>query len=358
MNIEELENEVCQDIPSKFNLYKWAKENPDTTIAHAIKRTQKIFDDADEIFFGFSGGKDSTLTTELAILELKIRRKRAKVGIDRDGNDRVDPLDEKWLGKRLYGNSMDSEWVWSHAIEHTKEFLQEHGPGKFNIDGSSYFGNDIIKTRLGPVEVRKVYEEIYEDKIKSLDDYGLKYINVEIKGDDTISMFYKCLMIGWQSGVTFGESRITSWDTDKKDIWIRPMPIKDELSGFDPITNFNIYENNLVPLESLSKEMQELRIQEESVIDKNDIKMVPNFGLGNHDLELQGYPVDFQNWTFINQDEDNEQDLFARWLLECFPNGTQIYNLVALRAAESFDRYTILKQSDYNTGEYASSKID
>lgn len=182
-------------------------------------------------------------------------------------------------------------------------------------------------------------------------------IHEVVKGDNTINMFYKCLRLGWQSGVSFGESRLTSWDKDKEDMWIRPMPKKEEL-GMDVITNDNIKEANLVLLSSLSPEMQEVKRQEGSVIEIDGVELVPNFGFGAKDLELKGYEsVQFSCWTFEAQDEDNEQDTFTRWLLESLPSGTQAYNLVSLRASESFDRYTILRQSDYSTGHYATYSI-
>ena len=86
--------------------------------------------------------------------------------------------------------------------------------------------------------------------------------------------------------------------------------------------------------------------------------MVPNYGLGNRPLSIKGYEnIPFRAWYFENMAEDYEQETFGTWMLKQFPKGTQIYNLVSLRASESFDRYTILKQSDYSTGEYASQKL-
>lgn len=304
-DVTELDKELCaRNVPSGFDIYAWSKEHPDRAISHAVRRIENIFDEADEIFFGFSAGKDSTLTAELAILELKRRWSRVENAVGRDGSEGTDPLDEKWVGKKLWGNSMDCEWIWTDAINHSIEFIQQHGP----------------------------------------------------LGDDTINMFYKCLRLGWQSGVSFGESRLTSWDLEKKDMWIRPMPTKEEL-GLDVVTNETIRTANPVPLHTLSKEMQDLRVQDESVFVSDGVEVVPNFGLGSHDLDLKGYEsIDFTGWTFENQDEDDEQDSFTKWVLESFPAGTNVYNLISLRAAESFDRYTILKQSDYSTGEYAYTK--
>ena len=292
---------VCKEnVPTGFDIYGWAKQNPDRTIAQAVFRLEKIFDLADEVFLGISGGKDSSLTAELAVLELKRRWARVAAGVNRYGEKEVDPLDAKWVGKKLWGNSQDCEWIWTDVINYIKRFVKRHGP----------------------------------------------------LGDNTINVFYKCLRLGWQSGVTFGESRLTSWDLNYKHMWIRPMPTKEEL-GVDVITNENITVANPVPLDYLSPELQAMRVEEGSVFEKDGVKLVPNFGLGCKHLKWKGYDVDFTCWTFENQDEDNEQESFASWILQAFPEGTQIYNLISLRAAESFDRYTILRQSDYSTGEYA-----
>lgn len=303
LEFEKLDMEVCKsNIPTEFNIYHWARENKDTSIAHMISRIEKIFDNADEIFVGISGGKDSALTAEFAILELKRRWARVEAGINRHGEKEIDPMDSKWLEKKIWCNSMDCEWIWSDAISYIVRFVKNHGP----------------------------------------------------LGDNTINMFYKCLRLGWQSGVSFGESRLTSWDLSQKDMWIRPMPKKEEI-GIDVLTNESLKTANPVPLNSLSEEMQKMRIEDGSVFKINGVDHVANYGLGSKSLKWQGYNVDFNCWTFENQDEDNEQESFSSWILSTFPPGTQIYNLVSLRAAESFDRYTILRQSDYSTGEYAKN---
>lgn len=305
-NSEKVDQKLTEEVvPSGKNIYAWANENPDSSIAHAINRIEKIFDEADEVFFGFSAGKDSSLTAELSILELKRRRARVEAGCDRKGDKKIDPLDLKWKNKKLWANHMHCEWVWTDAIDHTDDFVKRHGP----------------------------------------------------LGDDTVNFFYKCLRLGWQSGVTFGDSRLISWDPENKDMWIVDMPEKDVV-GVDIVTHDTIKTANPVPLSSLSEEMQNLRRQDGSVFEKDGVELVPNFGLGNHDLKMKGYEnIPWRGWYFEEMAEDYEQETFGTWLLESFPAGTSIYNLVSLRASESFDRYTILKQSDYTTGQYASSKL-
>ena len=258
-----------------MDIYKWAEKNPKTSIAAAIKRIQNIFDESDEILIGFSGGKDSSLTLQLCILELK-RRKEIK--------------DTKWMNKKLWVNFMHSEWLFTDVIKFVNRFVKDNK----------------------------------------------KYINC----------FYKCLQLGWNSGVTFGDDRLVSWDENKRSEWITPMPTSKD-TGFDVITNKNIKECNLVPLASLDENLQNMRIKDDSIVIKNGVKYVANFGLGNECLNEK-----FDAWTFKGQDEDFEQETFGEWFVTRFPNNYVIYNLVSLRAEESFDRYTILKQADLNTGKY------
>ena len=86
---EILKKNVEMLIPTGWNIYEWCKKHPDTTIAHALKRVEKVFDFSDAIHCGFSGGKDSTVTANLACLELNLRKLRVEVGIDRDGQPQL-----------------------------------------------------------------------------------------------------------------------------------------------------------------------------------------------------------------------------------------------------------------------------
>ena len=48
---------VSEMIPSGWNIYEWARNHTDTTIVHALKRIEKIFDFSSEIMLGFLAGK-------------------------------------------------------------------------------------------------------------------------------------------------------------------------------------------------------------------------------------------------------------------------------------------------------------
>lgn len=160
----EIDKLVCEEnVPSGFNIYKWSRKHPETAISHSIKRLEKIFDNNDELLFGFSTGKDSTLSASMAILELKRRWARVKAGISRDGSDNIDPLDQKWVGKKLMGNSMDCEWIWSNAIEYAERFIQEHGPGVYELAGKRFGGNDLhITSNQEVLSTRDIYNRIQE----------------------------------------------------------------------------------------------------------------------------------------------------------------------------------------------------
>lgn len=381
----EIDAQVCnENMPTGKDLYKWARENEDRAIAMAVKRVENIFDDADEITFGFSGGKDSTISANLAVCELKRRYKRVINMIDRNGDIKIDERDAKWVEfynngelkngakhieeleeviinnpesvrfKKLWYNTQNCEWWFTDAANHALEFVNEHGPKIIKLGNKEYRSIDVVKLKDGSYDIAmNIYSRVMSGETIET-NIALNKENVSIVGggDDTINVMYKCLSIGWQSGVSFGDDRLISWDIKKKDMWITPMPTKEEL-GVDPITNYNIHRVNPVPLKSLTKEMQEERIKDGSVFIEDGVEYVAHYGLGNEDYPtLMG--VDFTCWTFYNQNEDHEQETFGHWFQGRFPEGTTLYNLVSLRASESFDRYTILKQSDYSTGHYAT----
>lgn len=157
---EEILQENCDTmIPTKWNIYKWAEKHPDTTIAHSLKRIEKIFDFSDALQLGFSSGKDSTVSANLACLELNLRRLRVKYGIDRDGNHRIDPLDAKWANKRLTMAMTDAEVVFTYSNNYAKRFLQNMGPNaKYKLGESEYNKDDIIHLADG---TKDTAENIY-----------------------------------------------------------------------------------------------------------------------------------------------------------------------------------------------------
>ena len=430
-NADDIDKEVCEKyVPSGYNILRWVKEHPDRSISQSFKRIENIFDEYDEVLVSFSGGKDSTLSSEMAMLELNRRKARCAAMIDRHGNKitkkaigeyekavkngykaafkireaKKDSLrdigefvessnqnedttnyseddkkfkivaeflayDKKWENKKVTMLSQDCEWIFTDAILHGERFFKLHGQRKFNCNFDErgfVFGDEIIKTDKGIFTAKEIYDGVTNGEVYRLSYHCGKVVDknnfteAEDSGEDSLNLFYKCLPLGWTNGVCQGDTRLTSWDESKKDMWIRPMPTKESMGGFDIITMDNISRCNLVPLNSLDEATRNKRIEEDSVITiEDEITMmsrdfVPHFGCGNKSVKLTGFDIDIDVWCWDGLDEDLEQNLFTDFYLSSFPEGTKVANLVSLRSAESFDRFSILKQSDYRTGHYAT----
>lgn len=152
---------VAKCVPSGWDIYEWCRQHPDTTIAAGLRRVEKIMDftDGGALMAGFSSGKDSTVSANLALLELSLRNLRVEACVDRHGEPRVDPLDAKWYGQRLYAMQTDAEVVYTSSNEYTKRFLERYGPNdRFEICGKSYGGDDMVPLMGGgTMKAREVY---------------------------------------------------------------------------------------------------------------------------------------------------------------------------------------------------------
>lgn len=348
--IKEIERELTdKHIPSGWNIYEWAAENPDTTIANSLKRVEKVFDRTDAIYIGASGGKDSTLAQELASLELLRRRDRVERQIKRDGTPGIDILDAKWAhhllpegelkesfdirygtrARRILLTSMDAEWIYTATEEALLNFMAIHGPD----------------------------------------------------GNDTVDMFWFCLQLGWQNGTSFSDARLNSWDPDKTEMWIRPMPIMAD--GTQVISNDTMNSVNLVPAGEISLAAYDYFKNQGSLVTIKGQEFISNFGYGSlenkHTGTLMGAP---------GLDEDFFQEFFSKWFANISavlfgtnsipelikttsePDEKEVWelkaheyqgfyatpvSLISLRASESFDRRTILLQGEYSTGQYSRS---
>lgn len=335
----QMENVVAM-IPTQWNIYEWAENHQDTTIAHALKRVEKIFDFSDGIQCGFSAGKDSTVSANLACLELNLRKIRVKNGLDRHGNHRVDPLDAKWANKRVHMALTHAEVVFTMSDDYTKRFMAKYGP----------------------------------------------------EGLDLVEFNFICAQMSWQSGVNFNSGVLISWDKNSKDIWVQDMPNREQLHGFDCLNDDNATFANPVPLESLSLEAQKFHREHNhcfyvtedrlfGVKDGNPLQQVlavANFGRG---------PINFLRYGMHEKDE---QDEYSRWFAETTwlvsketdgvkerlqeewdiskdvwflkkagPGPDQRKRtstaLISLRAEESLDRRVILSQGEYSTGQYSNN---
>lgn len=326
-------------IPTEWNIYEWAEKHPKTTIAHSIKRIEKVMDFSDAVQLGFSGGKDSSISANLACLELNLRKLRVKYGIDRDGNKRIDPLDAKWSDKRLHLAMTDAEVVFSFTNDYSKRFIKKYGP----------------------------------------------------KGLDLIEFNWICLPMSWQSGVSFNSGILISWDKEDKDMWVQPMPTKEDLFGFECLNEDNLDKANPVLLSSLKEEAQKYHKENNHVFvtklenifnykpemgNPDDlVEVVSNFGRGPikfftkgmHEKEEQ---VEYSYWLFnttkLVVDKDKEaikEELMKRhdlknnvWFLKGDDEGYVTSALISLRAEESLDRRVILSQGEYSTGQYSNNQ--
>ena len=426
MTIEELQELNCnQMIPSKWNIYRWAEKHPGTTIDCALKRVEKIFDLADggAVHAGFSSGKDSTLTANLALLELNMRNLRVQFKIMRDGGQGVDPLDQKWFGKKLALSQTDAEVCWTSSNDYTKRFVARNGPETLYILGD---GKRPVSSkesiRLDGQRNMETAEHVFdrvingECLIRIMDDGSEVKLGEEnctpLFGHDLINYNHVCLPMSWQSGVSFDSGILISWDPAKKDMWVQPMPTRDEMHGFDPLNVDNLSTANPVPLNSLHEEAQEWHRKHGNVIkvpvdglfahskwenlqmDENDmVEAVANFGrgptmqtvkVGTHEKEQQD---DYSHWfaqtSWVTAVDDQElrkqckeriEELYDLskdvWQMrpakqddrdagDCdvpaWADNVVSVALISLRAEESLDRRVILSQGEYSTGQYSNN---
>lgn len=160
--LESVKREVIsKTIPSGWDIYKWCEEHPKTTIAAAVKRIERIMDFSDDVYFGTSAGKDSTLSANLAMLELILRKHRAAAGVDRDGKLRVDPLDAKWVGRRLSSMMEDAEITWSMSNDYVQRFLAKYGrQEKYVLDGVILAPGDRVELEDEYITAEEAYNRV------------------------------------------------------------------------------------------------------------------------------------------------------------------------------------------------------
>ena len=419
MTIGEIQQLNCDMlIPTKWNIYEWAEKHPKTTIAAALKRVEKIFDFSDTIQFSFSGGKDSTVSANLAALELNLRKLRVKYNIMRDGTEGVDPLDAKWADKRLYGMMTDAEVCFSDTNSYSKRFLARLGPeGMFSFDSVEFAPHErvrIVGYRTFPL-ASEVWEAVQkgEEMIFKKDDGTDVLLTLENShktgGLDLIEFSWFCLPMAWQSGVSFDSGILISWDPEKKDMWVQEMPDRAALHGFEPICMETVAKANPIPMSLLNDDAKAFLVKKGLIFEckKADlflpyqemvegeaetvIKAVGNYGRGDllpnfkpacHEKEQQddhSYTFGQSAWLKLS-DEDGKRLPEVRKALEARYDLTKdvwfmkpvhlddpdvpawaqdvvtATALVSLRAEESLDRRVILSQGEYSTGQYSNNQ--
>lgn len=409
MTIEDIQRINCNMlIPSKWNVYKWSEKHPDTTIAHAMKRIEKIFDFSDSVEIGVSGGKDSTVTANLACLELNLRHLRARNGIKRDGTRGVDILDKKWNGKRIHSCSTNAEVVFSDTNNYIRRFLSKFGPQKmYTLGEKDYKFDQLITLKDGSKDsAERIFNRVMTGEEVNTSEESFNHENcVQIGGFDLIEHNEICFPMSWQSGVSFDSGILISWAPDKVDQWVQNMPTREELHGFDCVNFDNRNTANAVPLSSLSEKAQKWHIDNGTFFYCKDvdlfqpyqtnrfdkqIKAVANFGRGPflpnlkaavHEKEEQdeySYQFAQTSWLLDNRTEEEFKECNERlqelydlsenvWTFtpakvsddgvpEEFKERTISTCLISLRAEESLDRRVILSQGEYSTGQYSNNQ--
>ena len=215
--VREIEEENCKMIiPSARNIYEWARKYPESTLAAGLDRVEKCLDLSHHIYSGFSAGKDSTISANLELMELNLRYMRYALGVTRDGEMKVDPLDEKWAKhkQKINMSMQDAEVCFTMSNDYSKRFLKKYGPQGLNL----------------------------------------------------LNFSWLCLRMSWQSGVDFDSGVLVSWDSNKKNSWVQPMPTNDELYGFDVVSEENFTTCNAVALDTLPPESQEYHREHGNVV--------------------------------------------------------------------------------------------
>lgn len=386
-------------IPSGWDIYEWCKEHSNTSIAHSLKRCEKVMDGTDSLSFSWSGGKDSSVAANIACMELNLRKLRVKYGIDRNGNKRIDPLDAKWADKKLNAMQTDAEIVFQFTNDYSKRFLKRVGPkSTFEFNGIEYNALDVIQLKDGSKDSA---ENIYNRIVNGEQIHGFSKENSKQTGGlDLVEFNWFSLPLCWQSGVSFDSGYLISWDKTKEPIWVQPMPTKEDLHGFDPITEDSLTIANPVPLRGLSQESQAFHRENNNVIivkakdlfgygcnesykkkyeglqPEDNVEAVANFGRGPINIFTLGmhekdFSHDYSNWIFktaplVTDDTFGREELaeaFAKyhdtskdvWYMTGDENGIVTSALVSLRAEESLDRRVILRQGEYSTGQYSNA---
>lgn len=218
-------------------------------------------------------------------------------------------------------------------------------------------------------------------------------------GLDLVEFNWFSLPLAWQSGVNFNSGYLISWDKSKQNIWVQPMPTKEDLHGFEPVTEDNISTANPVLLSSLPLHAQEYHKSNGNVFtikaknlfgfgsenykdkynhleEDGEVEVVANFGRGPIDVFTLGmhekdFSHDYSRWIFetshlVVDNEFSREELaeeFAKyhdtsrdvWMLTGDEKGIVTTALVSLRAEESLDRRVILRQGEYSTGQYSNA---
>ena len=279
------------------------KKNPDTTVKAAMTRMSNIFDQNEYVYSTLSGGKDSGLVTYMCMSIILMRRDvlSGKMSIE-EYNEILGTQSTVDLMKRNLRTglmTMDPEMVYSYTAEFYERTYKTLC-GKYEIGDLSWVDKENKENNPGCYS----YEEI-----KAMSTEEIQELITGYGEEPLMDGYWMTFPIAWENMTSLKEARYWSYDPEKKDVWTRPLPEGNYVWNLENFTEFPL-RYNLPPMV--------------------DDTVIP--GLTDQELRVK----------------------FSKWIKTTAYKGKRCAVLVAIRAAESFDRYTILKQGDYTTGYYGS----
>lgn len=202
-----------------FNLIReFLKTHKGTTINAAIKRLSNICDREDFVYSTASGGKDSAMTSVMFAFVVWLRRE-----VER-GNMTLESYNELVDGETTMENlsfyqkpglmTMDTEMMYSFTSDGLERMFKAFC-GRWEIGDLSWVSE---KKEENPYYYTK--EEILamptEEIQKIVSGYGEEPI---------LDGYWQAFPIAWENTASVTESRYWSFDSNKKDVWTRNLPV-------------------------------------------------------------------------------------------------------------------------------------
>lgn len=287
------------------NTYNKILENiqkySDTTVAAAVQRLSNIYDQHDVVYGTFSGGKDSAVTSVLMATVIQLRRKVRSGELSLEEYNRI--TQGKSTMETIQSDMpsplmiMDPEMAYSMTA-HAYERMMKQFCGKYEIGDLSWVSEN-KEENPGCYEKEEILKMSTEEIQELITGYGQEPL---------MQGFWMCFPIAWENMASESESRYWSFDDRVKERWTRPLP-----QGSYVWSQENFY---TFPLQ-------------------------------------YGFPPTEDSNVTMGQSDQQLRTMFSKYIGEVY-KGKKIAVLVAIRAHESFDRYTVLKMGNYETGFYGT----
>lgn len=322
------------------------KEFPDTTIAAAITRISNIMDMHDFVYSTFSGGKDSGVATAMLATVIELRRQVRYGELSLEEYNNI--IKGSSTMESIYSDmdsalmTMDPEMAYSMTSDAYERMFKQYS-GHYEIGDLSWVSEN--KEENPGCYTKEEIESMSTEEIQNLiTGYGQKPI---------MQGFWMAFPIAWENMASDTEARYWSFDDRVQEQWTRPLPkgayVWDQenfmefplqygypLTTDDDVTmgqtdqtlrtNFSKYLKRAIKFKSDNYKEQILNeVGDQAVVESKEDSWTWN-GLTKGEV-----------LAYLNRSENPSAAV-----------------LVAIRAAESFDRYTILKQGNYTTGYYGT----